>query len=470
MLQGLAPGTVVDGFVIGERINAGVYGFIYRATPPPERDPGFPVVLKVPAIGRAQPSLSIVSFEIEEMILPLLRGAHVPRFAAAGDLSATPYLAMEWVEGESLADIVKRSPLPVPEVVAIGAALADAVHSIHLQDVIHLDLKPENFILRRDGSAVLLDFGFAHHARYPDLLAEERHFAAGSAPYVSPEQLREDRSDPRSDIFALGVLLYELATGRLPFGEPSTYAGMRDRLWRVPVPPRGENANIPPWLQEVILHCLDPLAEARYQSAAHVAFDLRHPDQLPLTERAEGTAAPGIVEHARRWWRSRRDAVPASRRERNDAAIIMVAVDTQHLDDERHPALLGATRQIVSLNSDFRLMCVSVIGAAAVGEGKSLGETESGRHLEHVLRLRHWIEPLKLPPSRVSLHVVESARAGDALLGIASANNVNLIVLGAPWPKQRKLAWLRSVASTVAANAHCSVHVVRVPGGRHAAT
>ena len=87
-----------------------------------------------------------------------------------------------------------------------------------------------------------------------------------------------------------------------------------------------------------------------------------------------------------------------------------------------------------------------------------------------MLRLRHWIEPLKLPASRVSLHVVESARAGDALLEIASANNVNLIVLGAPWPKQKRLAWLRSVASNVAANAHCSVHVVRVPGGKHAAT
>ena len=96
--------------------------------------------------------------------------------------------------------------------------------------MIHLDIKPENFILRPNGDAVLLDFGFARHERYPDLLAEELQFAAGSGPYVSPEQLQDDRSDPRSDLFALGVLLYQLATGGFPFGEPLTLTGMSESL------------------------------------------------------------------------------------------------------------------------------------------------------------------------------------------------------------------------------------------------
>ena len=140
-----------------------------------------------------------------------------------------------------------------------------------------------------------------------------------------------------------------------------------------------------------------------------------------------------------------------------------MAIDTQHPDDERHPALQWTTRQIVGLNPEFRLMCVSVISAAPLGEGPTDGETASGRHLEHTVRLRQWIAPLKLPASRVSLHVIESARAGDTLLELASANHVDLIVLGAPGPAQKKLAWWRSVASNVTANAHCSVHVVRVP-------
>ena len=338
-----------------------------------------------------------------------------------------------------------------------------------LQEVIHFDIKPQNFILRPTGEAVLIDFGFACHARYPDLLAEEKEFAAGSAAYVSPEQLQHDRSDPRSDLFALGVLLYELATGMQPFGEPETYAGMRDRLWRAPPPPRAANADVPPWLQEIILRCLETKASARYQSAAHIAFDLRHPEQVALTTRARRSRRLGFGAQLRRWWRARRrdDAAPRPRRSAiSRVPVIMVAVDTEHPDDERHPALQSTLRQLVSLYPELRLMCISVIRAAPAGEGSRDLDTATGRHLEHKARLRHWVEPLGFPKTRVSMHVVEGAYASSTLLDLARANHVDLIVLGAPGASQRALAWWRSVASSVTANAHCSVHVVRVPSIR----
>jgi eukaryotic-like serine/threonine-protein kinase len=142
--------------------------------------------------------------------------------------------------------------------------------------------------------------------------------------------------------------------------------------------------------------------------------------------------------------------------------VIMVAVDTEHLDDERQPALQAATRELVALRSDFRLMCISVIRAAPLGEGVHEVDTASGKHLEHKTRLRYWVEPLKLAASRVSLHVVEGANAADIVLDLAQANHVDLIVLGAPRPDQHTFAWWRSVASRVTANAGCSVHVVRV--------
>jgi nucleotide-binding universal stress UspA family protein len=465
MRQRIEPGAVVDGYAIGERLHKGGTGYIFRAMPPAGADPGFPIVIKAPGIGPGQPTIGIESYEMEEMILPALSGRHVPRFVAAGDLAATPYLAMEWVEGTPLSAFVERAPLPPAEVATLGAALADAVHSIHQQDVIHFDLKPENVIVRPNGDAVLLDFGFARHAHYPDLLAEEQHFAAGSAAYVSPEQLSGDRTDPRSDLFALGVLLYELATGELPFGEPATYTGMRDRLWREPPPPRAANAAVPPWLQEVILHCLEPDAGARYQSAAHVAFDLRHPEQVTLTRRAELVKGVGWSQHVGRWWRARgRLGLPdAAKGGARAAPVIMVAVDTAHPDDRRHPALQETMRRILSLNREFRLLCVTVIAAAPLGEGRTEIETASGLHLEHKMRLRHWVEPLSYPASRISLHVIESGNPADTLLDLARANHVDLIVLGAPGPGERKLAWWRSVASTVTANAPCSVHVVRVP-------
>jgi len=467
------PGTTIDGFVVGECIHKGGTGYIYRVTAAPGKDPGFPIVMKAPALGPSESTIGIDSFEIEQMILPTLSGPFVPRFVASGDLTTTPYIVMEWIEGRTLTDIVAQAPLPVDDVARIGAALADAVHSVHSQEVAHLDLKPENFIVRENGQAVLIDFGFARHARYPDLLAEEKEFAAGSAAYVSPEQLQNDRSDARSDLFALGVLLYELATGHQPYGDPQTAAGMRDRLWRKPAPPRDVNAQVPPWLQEIILRCLELDADARYQSAAHIAFDLRHPEQVALTDRATRSKADGFLTQAGSWWRSRHAKDALGGRQMTVGArapVIMVAVDTEHPDDDRHPSLQRTTRQLVAMNPEFRLMCVSVVRAVAVGEGPDDIDTESGKYVEHKVRLRYWVEPLKIPQSRVSLHVVVAINATAALLDLARANHVDLIVLGAPGPSQRALAWWRSVASTVTANAHCSVYVVRTPERKIAET
>lgn len=461
----LASGTEVGGYRIAERIHAGGTGFIYSVTAPPDADPGFPLVMKVPAVGWGEPTIGVVGFEMELMIHPALTGPHVPRFVAAGDLHTTPYLVMEWVEGTSLVDVAARAPLAVEEVARIGAAIADAIHSLHSQETIHHDLKPENVILKSDGEAVILDFGFAHHVRYPDLLAEEMHFAAGSAPYVSPEQLRQRRGDPRSDLFALGALLYELATGELPFGAPLTLAGMRDRLWRAPLPPRTRNPAVPPWLQEVILRCLEPEAGERYQSAAHVAFDLRNPEQVSLSPRAGLLHAPDFLGQARRWWRTRglSIALPAPSPGPQPARVILVAVDTTNLEDERHPSIRWTARQVISLAAEHRMMCVSVIRGAPVGEGATIADTESGRHLEHLAKLRRWVEPFGLPAQRLSLHVVQSFDPAGAIVELARRNHADLIVLGAPGPSQKVLGWWRSVASGVTANAHCSVYVVRVP-------
>ena len=130
----------------------------------------------------------------------------------------------------------------------------------------------------------------------------------------------------------------------------------------------------------------------------------------------------------------------------------MVAVDTEHPHDERHAPLQRATGQMLSLSQEYRLICVSVVSAPPLG-GSDPAESTTGKHLEHKARLRQWVEPLKLPPGRISLHVVESANAADTLLELERSNPVDLIVLGAPGPSQRALAWWRSVASSVTANA-----------------
>ncbi|HTS85916.1 MAG TPA: bifunctional serine/threonine-protein kinase/universal stress protein [Usitatibacter sp.] len=448
-------GNEIDGFVLGACVHAGAMGKLFEVT---GREAGFPMLMKVPILdGAAESAETLLAFETEAMILPRLSGIHAPRFVAAGDVSSVPYVVIERIAGESLDH--RARPMPAAEAARIGAAIADALHDIHSQGVIHLDLKPDNVIIREDGSAVLLDFALAHHRALPDLLAQEHRYAAGSAPYVSPEQVRGSRSDPRSDLFALGVVLYELATGHLPFGVPRTLAGLRDRLWRDPTPPIAHLRDIPPALQEVILRCLEVDAARRYQSASHVAFDLRNPDQVPLTERSRRRMSLGFGEQAVRWWRARDVARMAigSRGDEEAAPVVMVAVDTTHPDDPRQPDLQRATRRILSLSREFRLICVAVVSSPIGAPAAS----EKDVQLEHRIRLRHWLAPLEVEAERVSMHVLEAADPGNALVEFAGRNNVDLIVLGAPAPDERALAWWRSVASSVTANARCSVHVVR---------
>lgn len=440
MTDTIRPGLELDGFCVGERLFVGGMASIFSVSQPGSTRP---LLMKVPHA----PSEAAVAFEMEATILPTLSGPHVPAFIAAADVLRTPYLVMERVEGQTLESRLSHGKLPTSELGSIGAALADALHSIHQQAVVHLDLKPANVLLRPDGSAVLIDFGFAHHARFPDLLAEERRFGVGSAPYVAPEQLLGKRDDPRTDLFALGVVLYELATGTLPFGEPDS--DVRNRFWIDPTPPTVLAPELPPWFQEVILRCLEPRPEDRYQSAAHVAFDLRHPEQIVLTPRATKRTRAGLLRHAQRFLSAHREH--AARLRSPDALlsstpILLGAIDTTHLEDPRQPAIRDAIARFLAQTTEFRLICLAVIPL-----------DEPSR--DHLVRLRHWTEPLRLSAQRLTLHAVESDAAADVILNFAHHNNVDLIVLGAPSGGAR--AWSQSTASKVTALASCSVHVVR---------
>jgi serine/threonine protein kinase len=441
---GLRQGALVDGFVIGAQVHVGAMSALYRVTRPSDARP---LVMKLPRVGTGASRESVVAFETEAAILPVLSGPHVPAFVATGDVAGTPYLVSEWIEGQLLEERVGE-PLEPEQVAAVGAALADALHSVHVQGVIHLDVKPSNAMQRAGGSVVLIDFGFAHREGHPDLIAEETRFALGSAPYVSPEQLLGSRRDRRSDVFALGVVLYELATGVLPFGEPDS--DVRNRFWLDPMPPSARAA-VPPWLQEVILRCLEPRAERRYASAAHVAFDLRHPEQVPLGARAKKAGRVGALAHVRRFLRARSELGAKLRVPEpipSQTPIVLVAIDTSDIDDPRHAAILSVVSKIVELSEEFRLLCLSVI----TGDASSL---------EHVSRLRRWAAPLGLSGERLSLHALESTAPADVIVELARYNNVDLVVLGAPSEGGR--AWSRSVASAVTPRVRCSVHVARVP-------
>ncbi len=237
-------GSVLDGFTIGNRVHEGGMAVLYEVSHP---DHAIPLLMKVPLLTEGEDPAAIVSFEVEQMIMPRLTGPHAPKFIAAGDFSKQPYLVFERIAGETLSVRLPDLPLSAAEVAALGVTVATALHALHSQNVIHLDIKPSNIIIREPGDeAVLIDYGLSHHDQLPDLMAEEFRLPYGTAPYMAPEQVCGIRTEPRSDLFALGVLMYYFATGKRPFGDPQSLKGLKKRVWSDPAPPRQLKPDLPP--------------------------------------------------------------------------------------------------------------------------------------------------------------------------------------------------------------------------------
>lgn len=458
----MPTGTELDGFVIGDCVHAGGMAHIYRVRyARADREPPFPLAMKVPRMTAGDGAETIVGFEVEHQMLQVLHGPHVPRFVAAGDLARVPYLVMEYIEGRPLQrwldEAIERRVRPAAEVIAaLGAATATAAHSLHVQNAVHLDLKPGNVLVREDGSAVLIDFGLSWHAHYPDLLAEETRLPVGSVPWMAPEQVVGMRGDPRSDVFAIGVMLYELATGELPFGDPETRGGLRQRLWMDPAPPRAIAPQTPAWLQEVILRCLEPEAKNRYPSAAQLAFDLAHPAQVLVTARGERVAPEPWRKRFVRWLKAagmHYEPSPLPVAQVEQAPIVMVAVPWKDASDATLYSLRAAAKRALTVRPGARLACVTVVSPSE--------DDATGVHRGQLERLRQWARGLDLEGRQVSFHVIEAGDVAQALVQYARQNAISLMILGAATHGLRLQRLIATVPLRVAMDAPCSVMLVK---------
>ncbi|HML12869.1 MAG TPA: bifunctional serine/threonine-protein kinase/universal stress protein [Xanthobacteraceae bacterium] len=456
----LAAGATIDGFRIEERIHQGGMAALWRVSRP---DTDLPLLMKVPFMAEGADPEAIVNFEMEQMILPRLSGSHVPKFIAAGDLAVQPYIVMEQIPGKTLLERLSELPLPYAEVVDIGVRIAAALDDLHRQHVIHLDVKPSNVMFRPGGEAVLIDFGLSRHDQLPDLIQEEFHVPIGTAPYMSPEQLLGVRSDPRSDLFALGALLYFFTTGVRPFGRRETIRAMRRRLWRDPVPPRRLKPDYPPWLQEIVLRALEIEPAWRYPTAAQLAFDLSHPEGVKLTHRAERLTQDPFATVLRRRFNkdlARTIIAPATAAHIASAPIVAVAIDLIEGSPPLNEELRRTAQRILATLPAARLACINVLKIGRVTLDSTLDEEGHNKQIDRLVALRHWAEPLHLEGHRLTAHVLEAVDPGHAILDFAEANHVDHIVIGARHSSLlRKL--LGSVSARVAAEAPCTVTVVR---------
>ncbi|MCV2368846.1 serine/threonine protein kinase [Roseateles oligotrophus] len=464
----LEPGLVLDGFRLEERLHQGGMANLWRVTRlTPLAGEDFPLIMKVPRIKGGEDPATIVGFETEQMLMPALKGPHVPKFVARGDWTRQAHIVMERIDGASLRPRFDEAPLALSEVVEIGIKVALALQDLHLQHVVHLDIKPSNIMFRPDGTAVLVDFGLSRHDHLPDLLEEEFSLPMGTGPYMSPEQVQFVRNDPRSDLFALGVMLYHLATGERPFGQPSSVRGLRRRLYIEPVPPRAIDPELPPWFQEIVLHCLEVKAERRYQSAAQLALDLQHPEGVALTKRSEKISSSGVLTRLKRWFFAL-GAEPVAQlgvaAHLARSPIIMAAVDTQNATPALLEKLRETVRRIVQAEPSARLACVSVMRTHRIGMDELTDSEGKSVHVKQLIALKHWARPisraLELGDGRLTFHVLEAPDAATAILEFAAKSGTDHIVMGA----RRATAlrrYLGSVSAQVVTQSACTVTVVR---------
>ena len=280
----LQPGDQLDHYRLDALAMRTSMTTIYRAT---DLRTGRAVAIKIPHFEMECDPAFFSRFQREAEIGRKLDHPSVAKVVSNGDMSRV-CIVMEWAEGKILRQILgEQGKLPAERAVRIALGICDALEYIHSQGVVHRDLKPENIMVDAEDRIKLIDFGIAASAGARRLTFSKFSSTLGTPDYISPEQVKGKRGDARCDVYALGVILYEMLTGNVPFEGPSPFAVMNDRLVNHPVPPREVNPEVSPEMQEIIYRALERDPSKRYASASEFAMDLQHPEKVGVADRGE---------------------------------------------------------------------------------------------------------------------------------------------------------------------------------------
>jgi serine/threonine-protein kinase len=282
-LSNLEAGMQIDSYRIEAPVARSGMATIYRAVD--VRDNRV-VALKIPHPDMEADPVLYDRFQRESDIGEKLNHPRIMR-VFGGEQRSRVYMVMEWCEGRLLRDILNEGRIAPDRAVRITLAVLEALEYIHDNGVVHRDLKPENIMVAADDNVKLIDFGIAGDAAARRLTYANLTAALGSPNYISPEQVKGKRGDGRSDVYAMGVILYEMLTGKLPFTGSSPMQVINDRLLNYPMPPSVADPSVSPQLQEVLYRALERDPRNRYPKARDFARDLEHLDQVGVEDRPE---------------------------------------------------------------------------------------------------------------------------------------------------------------------------------------
>ena len=296
MSNEIEVGQVLDNrFQITGVISRSGMASIFKAT---DLLTGQVLAVKVPFMQFESDPAFFSRFQREEEIGKKLDHPCILHIVPVADKSR-PYIVMEYLEGQTLRQAMRAlGRMPMEHALSIASRICEALEYMHGNNVIHRDLKPENVMLCNDGSLRIMDFGIAKAAGMRRLTFTGFTAAMGTPDYMAPEQVKGKRGDERTDLYSLGAMLYEMLTGPAPFEGANPYMIMNARLIGDPIAPRKRCPDIPPTVEEIVLHALEQSPYERYASAAAMKADLDHPEKVQVTGRAERLRPPAV-------WRTR---------------------------------------------------------------------------------------------------------------------------------------------------------------------
>ena len=299
----IQPGQVLDNrFEITDLINRSGMASIFKAS---DLKTGLTVAIKAPLMQFESDPACYSRFQREEEIGQNLSHPFILKiFAIPPEEKSRPYIVMEYLQGQTLAALLREvHPLPEPDAVKIASRICDALDYMHFHKIVHRDLKPQNIMICLNGSIRIMDFGIAKSLKARRLTFVGFSPSMGTPDYMAPEQVKGKRGDERTDIYALGAILYEMCTGETPYEGESPYAVMNARLTGDPVAPRKLNSKLTPAAEEIILHALERDPANRFQTAQEMKAELDDYEKVELAGRCRRLQTPQL-------WKSRFRMLP----------------------------------------------------------------------------------------------------------------------------------------------------------------